>query len=117
MTEAERRLCDGKCKRSGSFFTALFELMARADAENLAKLSLGFPDEGEAIQRYLTLDEYWPNLEREYNVGHADMDEEEECAAEDLLAMIDDPALEKEREQLRKDVLELAERESKEAAG
>ncbi len=38
--------------QTGHFYTQLFELMARADTENLNKLGQGFPEEVEAFRIY-----------------------------------------------------------------
>jgi hypothetical protein len=67
MTEAETRLCDWQYDRSGSFFTALYELMGMADGDNLARLARGFPDDVAAFLRFRNENEYWQTLEKEYN--------------------------------------------------
>ncbi len=40
----------------GDFFTALFQLLARADEINFAKLALGFPAEAEAVRQWRETD-------------------------------------------------------------
>ena len=66
MTESEKRLCDWQYHRSGSFFTALFYLMCKADTENMARLLIAFPEEGSALIKFKTDENYWPTLEAEY---------------------------------------------------
>jgi hypothetical protein len=66
MTAAEKKLCDWQYKRLGGFFTALFDLMARADPDNLVKLAVGFSDEVNVFTRFKTDEGYFPKLEQEY---------------------------------------------------
>jgi hypothetical protein len=73
MSDAERRLCDWQYHRSGHFFTALFELMTKADGKNLARLSIGFPEEGQAFHLFRNDESYWPALKAEYTGGKGDV--------------------------------------------
>ena len=47
---------------SGSFSTNLFKTIFNADIENLRKLSLGFPNEVEIVNRYRNEEGYWHKL-------------------------------------------------------
>ena len=47
---------------SGSFISNLFTTIFSADIENLNKLSLGFPDEVEVVNRYRNEEGYWQKL-------------------------------------------------------
>jgi hypothetical protein len=69
MTEAERKLCDFKYNRSGGFYMALWEAIFRADGNNLAKLSKGFPEEVQAYMNFSRVDGWWDKLEAEYTRG------------------------------------------------
>jgi len=66
MNAGEKRLCDFMYRKSGGFFTNLFEAIFRADGENSVKLALGFPEEVEAVRRYHRDVGYWDRLETEY---------------------------------------------------
>lgn len=66
MNPGEEKLCDWKHDRSGSFYKALFELIAKADGFNQARLYLGFPEEVKAFQRYHNEEGYWQKLDVEY---------------------------------------------------
>lgn len=48
MTNGYGKYLEFQFHRSGSFMTALFEAIVRADDENLARLAKGFPEEVEA---------------------------------------------------------------------
>jgi hypothetical protein len=48
--------------KPGSFKTNLFQTIFSADIENLNKLSLGFPDEVEVVNRYRNEEGYWQKL-------------------------------------------------------
>jgi hypothetical protein len=47
---------------SGSFRANLFNTIFSADIENLNKLSLGFPNEVEVVNRYRNEEGYWQKL-------------------------------------------------------
>ena len=49
---------------SGSFMTNLFKTIMSADMGNQVKLSLGFPNEVEAVRRYQNEDGYWQELQK-----------------------------------------------------
>lgn len=47
---------------SGSFSTALFDAIFKADPINKLKLSKGFPSEVAAVQNYINVAGYWEDL-------------------------------------------------------
>ena len=47
---------------SGSFRANLFNTIFSSDIENLKKLSLGFPNEVEVVNRYRNEEGYWQKL-------------------------------------------------------
>ena len=47
---------------SGSFSSALFDAIFKADPENRSKLKKGFPSEVQAVSRYVGEDGYWEDL-------------------------------------------------------
>ena len=49
---------------SGSFRTNLFNTIFSSDIENLKKLSLGFPNEVEVVNRYRNEEGYWQKLSK-----------------------------------------------------
>lgn len=59
LNEGEVELYYWQMRRSGSFSTALFDMIAKADIHNQSKLALGFPEEVEAFQRYQNEKGYW----------------------------------------------------------
>ena len=68
MTEAERRLCDWQHGKAGSFITAVFTVISKADMHNLDRMSKGFPDEVAAYAN-LRYSGWGDNLEAEYKGG------------------------------------------------
>lgn len=48
---------------SGSFMTNLFKTIMSADITNQKKLSLGFPNEVEVVNRYQNEEGYWQKLQ------------------------------------------------------
>ena len=64
LSSAEWELYFWRIGTAGSFITALFNVAARADLNNLARLSLGFPDEIAVYRRYADLPGYWEALQR-----------------------------------------------------
>ena len=62
LSQGERRLVEWQFGLSGSFVTQLFMLIARADSGNRIRLSLAFPDEVIAYQRFAGEDAYWTGL-------------------------------------------------------
>jgi hypothetical protein len=48
---------------SGSFSANLFNTIFSSDTENLKKLSLGFPNEVEVVNRYRNEEGYWQKLQ------------------------------------------------------
>lgn len=69
ISRAEHRFLDWMKGRSGSFVTALFELMGCSDAIDLARLEQGFPGEVGVWRRYKSEDRYWYNLNARYEKG------------------------------------------------
>ena len=66
MTKAERRLCDWQYNRAGSFVTALFSAISKADLHNRDRLSEAYPAEVEAYVNLTRTPGWWDNLEAEY---------------------------------------------------
>ena len=66
MTKGERKLCDFMYKKSGGFYTSLWEAILKADRNNLFLIGMGFPEEVEAYTKYSGIDGYWDKLETEY---------------------------------------------------
>ena len=56
--------------RGGSFKTALFELICKADSINLEKLRLGFPAFVDAVYHYQNKRGYWEELEQRIENEH-----------------------------------------------
>lgn len=50
-------------QRSGSFSTALFDAIMKADSGNTFKLAQGFPDEVEVVSKYKSESGYWEDLQ------------------------------------------------------
>ena len=51
-TYGEKAIVKWQFHLHGNLFTALFEAFARADEKNLYRLSLGFPQETEALREW-----------------------------------------------------------------
>lgn len=49
---------------SGSFSANLFNTIFSADIENLRRLSLGFPNEVEVVNRFRNEEGYWQKLQK-----------------------------------------------------
>lgn len=62
ITDAEMRLYYWQRGTAGSFTSALFELIGKADTFNKYKLSKGFPDEVAVFIRYQEEQGYWDKL-------------------------------------------------------
>lgn len=67
MTKAEQKFMFYKNGMEGSFFTALFDAMEKADHVNLNRLKSAFPDEAYVVERYRDEHGYFQKLEREFN--------------------------------------------------
>jgi hypothetical protein len=68
MNQGEQRLVEFRFGGASGFFILLFQIMTRADTDNLEKLGKGFPEEVEAYNRFRTEDGYWQELLTEYNL-------------------------------------------------
>lgn len=66
ITSGERHLFEWQRGMSGSFFTALFELFAKADNYNLSRLENAYPSEVAAFQRYRSEPGYWDDVQSRY---------------------------------------------------
>lgn len=64
--EGERRLFEYNYSQIGNFFNSLFQVMFKADNYNLNKLSLGYPEEVNAVKKYKTIDGYWDAIQFMY---------------------------------------------------
>ena len=51
---------------SGSFTTNLFTLIMNSDIENQKKLSLGFPNEVDIVNKYRNQEGYWQKLQQKF---------------------------------------------------
>jgi hypothetical protein len=78
LTGGEKRFCDYKADRSGSFFTHLFDAIFAADPDNQASLARGFPQEVLAVQRFQNDigGTYWERLQKEYSGQNAQQEGE-----------------------------------------
>jgi len=63
LTDAEIEIYYWQNDRAGSFTTKLIETICKADLLNQAKLSLGFPDLVEAVQRFQNERGYWESIQ------------------------------------------------------
>jgi len=66
MTEGEKHLCEFEYGISGSFYTHFFNAIMKADSHNMARLSLAFPEEVQAVNRFRNENGYWEELQTEY---------------------------------------------------
>lgn len=66
MTEGEKHLCEFEYEMSGSFYTHLFNAIMKADGYNMTRLSLAFPEEVQAVNRFRNEDGYWEKLQMEF---------------------------------------------------
>lgn len=66
VTSGERHLFEWHKGMSGSFFTALFELFAKADNTNLSLLAKAYPSEVKAFCRYREEPGYWKDVQNRY---------------------------------------------------
>jgi hypothetical protein len=64
LTKGERFIWDWQHDRSGSFMALLGSAIAKADVGNRHKLSLGFPDEVEAMNRFQNEEGWWTEVEK-----------------------------------------------------
>lgn len=69
MTEGEKKFMDFNHGRSGSFYDALFKAILKASADNLNKLSSGFPEEVRAFTKWSSVPGYAQDLEDRYQDG------------------------------------------------
>lgn len=67
ISKAERDFMYYYTGRAGSFTTALFDAIQKADTGNQLKLSLGFPEEVRVAQRFRSDAGYFEDLERRFN--------------------------------------------------
>lgn len=63
-TQAEVRLYYWQRGTGGSFFAALFELIAKADTDNKHLLAKAFPGEVKVFRRYQEERGYWEYLQK-----------------------------------------------------
>ena len=63
MNVGEAKLREYLKGLSGSFYTSLFRAMFKADASNLERLRLGFPEEVQAVIDWRTIRGYAEKLE------------------------------------------------------
>lgn len=63
LTPGERFIWDWQTDRSGSFMSLLAQAIAKADIGNRYKLSLGFPEEVEAMSNFQNNIGWWEEVE------------------------------------------------------
>ena len=63
LTRGEKFIVDWQYGNPSHFKKALKKLMVESDNENLGKLSLAFPDEGEAFRNYRHTPGWWEKLD------------------------------------------------------
>jgi len=63
VSKAEQDLYYVVNGQGGSFNTSLFETITKADITNQSKLSLGFPEFVEVVQRYQNESGYWKSIQ------------------------------------------------------
>lgn len=66
LNEGERHLFEYQNDMSGSFYTALFTAIFKADRFNRERLRLAFSEEVEAVIRFENEDGYWEEIQRNY---------------------------------------------------
>ena len=64
---AEMDFCFYKLGRTGSFTTSLIDTIFKADDDNRAKLTKGFPELVEVINRFNREKGYWADLVARWN--------------------------------------------------
>lgn len=67
LTPAETILCKDERGMLGSFYASLLRTIRIADDENRHRLSLGFPELVEAVQRYRNEDGYAQTIFEKWN--------------------------------------------------
>jgi hypothetical protein len=67
MNEGEKKLMFYRRGMEGSFYTALFDAIYKADNQNKERLRKGFPEEVDAVFRVQNEPGYAENLEKEFN--------------------------------------------------
>lgn len=63
LDEGTRELVEWQLRIAGGFVTQLFELIAKADTSNRARISAGFPLHVQAFERYAYEAGWYPALE------------------------------------------------------
>ena len=69
MTQGEEKLVCWQRGMVGSFYTALFDLIAEADDINKLNLSKGFLEEVDAFKRYQNESGAWEQMQHEFDKG------------------------------------------------
>ena len=62
LSKGERFVYDWQFDISGSFNKALAEAISRSENSNLYRLSLGFPEEVEAMIQFMRVDGWWDEV-------------------------------------------------------
>ena len=71
LTKAEEEFYFCQYGVGGGFMTNLFNTIMKADSNNQAKLSLGFPEEVRVVQRYQLEEGYWESIQKAMNTTNA----------------------------------------------
>lgn len=66
LNDGERKLVEFQLGMSGSFYKSFFDAAFKADETNLVRLSVGFPEEIQALRRYRGESGYWDKIREEY---------------------------------------------------
>lgn len=82
LNSGERHLIEWQYNCGGFFFTMLWNAISRADDGNLARLSLGFPEDVEAYLRFRDEEGYWGNLQWLATEGNISPEEKREIEAQ-----------------------------------
>lgn len=69
LQETEKELFFYFIGHSGSFMTALFDAILRADIQNKERLRMGFPQEVHVVERYKNEPGYWESVVKRLNGG------------------------------------------------
>ena len=70
LTEEEIAVYNWQFGLQGDFFTALWNAIIKADAQNLAQLSLAFPNEVSGYQKYTRQNGWWEQVVKKWDARH-----------------------------------------------
>lgn len=67
LSTGEKHLYEWNHGMSGGFISSLFELLAKADTANMARLENAFPSEVDVFRRYRNEFDYWEDVQKRYD--------------------------------------------------